>query len=120
MRRPFAALVPTSMPSRLMAINHGHWVCRSMAWTCTVAAVSEPTPRRRVPAASTHEDRLAGRVAIITGASTGIGAAVAELFVELGAAIVVMARRPGPLASMAARLPADRVTVVPGDVAVEA
>jgi NAD(P)-dependent dehydrogenase (short-subunit alcohol dehydrogenase family) len=59
-------------------------------------------------------------VAIITGGSTGIGASVAELFVELGAAVVVMARRPDRLSAAAARLPADRVTAVKGDVVVEA
>ncbi len=63
--------------------------------------------------------RLAGRVAIVTGASTGIGAAVAHLFVELGASVVVMARRSAPLARMVADLPADRVTTVSGDVSVE-
>jgi NAD(P)-dependent dehydrogenase (short-subunit alcohol dehydrogenase family) len=62
---------------------------------------------------------LAGRVAIVTGASTGIGAAVARLFVELGASVVAMSRDEERLARMAAGLPADLVSVVPGDVAKE-
>lgn len=61
--------------------------------------------------------RLAGRVAIVTGASSGIGAAVARLFTELGASVVLMARRAERLEDAAADLPPDRVTVVPGDVA---
>lgn len=64
--------------------------------------------------------RLAGRVAIVTGASAGIGAAVARLFVESGASVVAMARDEGRLARMAAGLPPERVTIVPGDVAREA
>jgi NAD(P)-dependent dehydrogenase (short-subunit alcohol dehydrogenase family) len=67
----------------------------------------------------TTGDRLAGRVAIITGASSGIGAAVARLFTELGASVVVLARREAPLARLAAELPPDRVVTVPGDVSVE-
>ncbi len=63
--------------------------------------------------------RLAGRVAIVTGASTGIGAAVTRLFVELGASVVAMARREDRLAHMAEALPAERVSVVAGDVADE-
>ncbi|HTS97617.1 MAG TPA: SDR family NAD(P)-dependent oxidoreductase [Streptosporangiaceae bacterium] len=39
---------------------------------------------------------LDGRVAVITGAGTGIGAAVAARFVAEGAAVVLTGRRPGP------------------------
>ncbi len=68
-----------------------------------------------------HESsgRLAGRVAIVTGASTGIGAAVARLFVELGASVVAMARQEARLSRMAEDLPDGRVALVPGDVARE-
>ena len=59
---------------------------------------------------------LDGQVAVITGAGTGIGAAVAARFVAEGAAVVLTGRRPGPLRDVAAAL-GDRAVTVPGDAA---
>jgi 3-oxoacyl-[acyl-carrier protein] reductase len=42
--------------------------------------------------------RFAGKAAIVTGASRGIGLAVAERLVADGARVCITARRPGPLA----------------------
>jgi NAD(P)-dependent dehydrogenase (short-subunit alcohol dehydrogenase family) len=58
--------------------------------------------------------RLNGRVAIVTGGGTGIGAATARLFAAEGADIVVGGRRPGPLEDVAADV--DGLAVA-GDVA---
>ncbi|MFJ6612844.1 SDR family NAD(P)-dependent oxidoreductase [Streptomyces sp. NPDC091289] len=47
---------------------------------------------------------LAGRKALITGASSGIGAAAARVFCEAGASVFLVARRDNELAALAAEL----------------
>lgn len=61
---------------------------------------------------------LDGRVAMITGASSGIGAAAARLFAAEGAAVVLMARRTEPLRDLAEEIRGlgGRALAVPGDV----
>jgi NAD(P)-dependent dehydrogenase (short-subunit alcohol dehydrogenase family) len=61
--------------------------------------------------------RLTGKVAVITGASTGIGASTAELFVAEGARVALMSRDADRLRQTAAALGGeDRVLAVSGDV----
>jgi NAD(P)-dependent dehydrogenase (short-subunit alcohol dehydrogenase family) len=62
-------------------------------------------------------DRLAGKVAIVTGATEGIGRAIAGAFVREGARVVVVARREGPGAELVAELGPEVASFVPGDVA---
>jgi NAD(P)-dependent dehydrogenase (short-subunit alcohol dehydrogenase family) len=57
--------------------------------------------------------RLDGRVAIISGGGTGIGAATARLFAREGAAVVVTGRRPEPIEAVAAEIGG---TAVAGDI----
>lgn len=61
---------------------------------------------------------LKGKVAIVTGASSGIGRATAKLFASEGAAVVVAARSAEPLNELVAEIVADggRATACSGDV----
>src|SRR5207302_9124941 len=57
-----------------------------------------------------------GKVAIVTGASRGIGAAVARAYSAAGAKVVLAARHAGALDELAGQLHSE-VLVVPTDVA---
>ena len=63
--------------------------------------------------------RLKNRTAIITGASSGIGRAAADLFADEGAAVVLVARREALLEQVHAGIEArgGRCALVPGDAA---
>ncbi len=62
--------------------------------------------------------RLEGKVAIITGGNSGVGAVTAELFAKEGAKVVITARREPQLEEIAQRIRANggEVTVVRCDV----
>ncbi len=70
-----------------------------------------------MPSEPTASARLAGRIALITGASRGIGAAVAKRFAREGAQVVLTARTMGALEEVddAIRAEGGAATLVPLD-----
>ena len=60
-------------------------------------------------------DRLAGRVAVITGAGRGIGRATARRLAAEGALVVIGDIDAEPLVAVAAEFPGDRVATYVGD-----
>lgn len=65
---------------------------------------------------SVAEGRLSGKKVLITGASSGVGLATAELFVAEGASVGLIARREDLVRSIAERL-GERARAYPADVA---
>jgi len=74
------------------------------------------TPEGTPPSAP--QRRFEGKVAVITGASTGIGAAAARMFAAEGAAVALAARSAAPLEKLAAEIGdrGGRALALPTDV----
>ncbi len=60
--------------------------------------------------------KLEGKVALITGGGTGIGAAIAERFIKEGAKVVIVGRRKEVLEETAKKISSERLAFWPGDV----
>ena len=60
---------------------------------------------------------LAGRTALLTGATGGLGRAIAHALAERGAILKLSARKPAALEQLAAELPGEGHQIVPADLA---
>ena len=66
-----------------------------------------------------HHGKLSGKVALVTGASSGIGAATALALAQEGAAVALVARREDRLTDLARTIQGlgGRAAVIPADIA---
>jgi len=64
--------------------------------------------------------RLAGKISVVTGGTSGIGEATVRRFVKEGARVVVVARRSAPGERLVQELGEDHVRFLAGDVSSEA
>jgi NAD(P)-dependent dehydrogenase (short-subunit alcohol dehydrogenase family) len=87
-----------------------------MRTSSSISAPSAPAPERHPAGDPRHW--LAGRLAVITGASRGIGAATAEAVAAAGAHVLLAARDGEALTAVAGRIrdAGGRATPVPADV----
>ncbi|WP_221352028.1 SDR family oxidoreductase [Streptomyces beigongshangae] len=92
-----------------------------MTYDVSHTSTSHTSPSHTSPlsVADVPANLLNGRVAVITGAGAGIGAATAQRFAAAGAAVALLGRRSGPLDDLAATLRKEHsaeVLPVPVDV----
>ncbi|WP_240618316.1 SDR family oxidoreductase [Halomonas heilongjiangensis] len=83
---------------------------RAYPETGKVSMGSPMTPY--LPMENTAMNRLAGKIAIVTGASSGIGHAAARLFASEGAKVIVSARRRDELDALVEAISRDGGTAV--------
>jgi meso-butanediol dehydrogenase/(S,S)-butanediol dehydrogenase/diacetyl reductase len=57
-----------------------------------------------------HIAQLSGKIALVTGVSSGLGAAVAQLFAERGATVFGVARDTGRMAAVFESVRTTRIT----------
>jgi meso-butanediol dehydrogenase/(S,S)-butanediol dehydrogenase/diacetyl reductase len=65
---------------------------------------------------TSNQYNFADKVVLITGGGSGIGRAIARAFLDNGAAVAVVGRRPEALTETLAGYPDERVLAVPADI----
>ena len=101
-QREMAALIPESRLILCPAYGHGNdrrTPTTPGRWICSRVIYRTQTENRRKFVA-----KLDGKVAVITGASSGIGEATAEALAAKGASVVVAARREDRLSDLVGRI----------------
>ena len=81
----------------------------------TKVKIVEPNKERHIAFAGDISSKIDGKVAVITGGSTGIGLATAQRFVDEGAHVFITGRRQKELDQAVTQI-GKSVTGVQGDV----
>jgi uncharacterized protein len=108
--RPSAVKTRTKAQQTLTSFDHSalRSLVRHRTGSTRLASVPTPSPR---PRHSKFLDRY-GPVAVIAGASEGLGAAFGVALAKRGLDLILLARREAPLREQAARLERDHGVVV--------
>src|SRR5919198_980247 len=111
--RPRPGLTSGGCPTR----SRGRPFARPRRWPPRLRR-SRRRRDRSAPYIAAMAGSLEGRRALITGASSGIGAATAEAMVAEGAAVALGARRKDRLDELASRIEADGRTAAADEAAI--
>jgi NAD(P)-dependent dehydrogenase (short-subunit alcohol dehydrogenase family) len=80
--------------------NPATMVCRPFYFERTASSIASPHQQRR----TTMSRKLEGKIALVTGGTSGIGLAIAQRFVKEGAFVFITGRRPAELDKAVATL----------------
>ena len=100
--------------SNLLPFLTGGLVATSIAALFFRSQTRRPNPFKTIPTKTNQPQSMAGKVVVVTGASSGIGRAIAKAFHDQGALVAVGARRLERLEALCLELdPASKGTAVP-------
>ena len=119
-RTGLACVDPKACPcmSTRRATSAGVSACRLRAQEADIGVWHGPIDSPDTTRLELQMDVLAKKVAIVTGASSGIGRATARLFAREGARVVVSGRRSAELDALVSDIEAEggQAIAVPGDI----